>query len=521
MSILGPRLAGPGADTHPALQSRRVHDLTVAGLGGLVSLGLAMGIAVAVPNPNVALVGAIIVGTVALWALLISPRYPVTLTIVAIYLGLLDGPVKLLTASQAASAVRNVLVLAVAIGMLVRLAVSKQEVKMPPLAQWVLAFVAVVIVQAFNPETHGILKVIGGFRQELEWIPFFFFAYLIMRSKLRFRQLFLIIGVLALANGLVGAYQSRLSPAQLGSWGPGYSARVEGAAGVSKRTFAFEGESKPRPPGLGPDSGFSGGIGAMAVPGLLALLSVGRLRRRWIALVLCAGALLGVAAAASRSSLIIGVIALLSYAGFSVIARLKVHRLLIGVLVSLGLAYGVASLFLSYSGPNSLHRQETVGSSLEGNGGGRAGKERNLFQLPRDIAGAPLGAGLGTGGSAGGFGGKQKVQIEGKGVSREGALNLLAIETGAPGLLLWIGLTLNVVALAVLRLRFIADPELRTYLVAVFAAFMAFTAEGFAGPTLAGTPAGVYLWFAIGIASYWLAGPGYRQSRIKRAAVGR
>jgi hypothetical protein len=521
MSIIGPRLAGPSADPHPALQSRRLHDFTVAALGGLIALGGAMGIAVAVPNPNVALVGAIIVGAVALFGLLISPNYPVTLTIVAVYLGVLDGPVKLLTASQAASAVRNILVLAVAIGMLVRLSASKQEVSMPPLSQWVIAFTAVVAIQAFNPETHGILKVIGGFRQELEWIPFFFFAYLIMRSKLRFRQFFLIVGVLALANGLVGAYQSRLSPAQLASWGPGYQARIEGTGGVSKRTFAFEGESKPRPPGLGPDSGFSGGIGALAAPGLLALLSVGRLRRRWIALLLLAGALLGVAAAASRSSLVIGVVALLSYAGLSVLARLKVHRLLLGVLVALGLAYGVASLFLSYSGPNSLHRQETIGASFEGNGGGRAGKERNLFQLPRDIAGAPFGAGLGTGASAGGFGGKQKVQIEGKGTSREGALNLLAIETGAPGLLLWVGLTLNVIALAVLRLRLIADPELRTYLVAVFAAFLAFTAEGFAGPTLAGTPAGVYLWFAIGIASYWLAGPGYRQARVKRGVITR
>jgi hypothetical protein len=48
----------------------------------------------------------------------------------------------------------------------------------------------------------------------------------------------------------------------------------------------------------------------------------------------------------------------------------------------------------------------------------------------------------------------------------------------------------------------------------VIAGFIAFTAEGFAGPTLAGTPAGVYLWFACGIAAYWLAGPGYKQSRL-------
>ena len=514
MSLLGARVAGPNADAHPALVSRRVHDLTLAAISGLIALALALGIAVSVPNPSVWAVAAIIVGVVVLLYLMVSPNYAVTLTIVTVYLGVLDGPVKLESAHQAASAVRNVLILAVVIGMLVRLAVSKQEIRMPPLSGWVVAFTGVVLIQAFNPSTHGFLKVVGGFRQQLEFVPFFFFGYMLIRTKLRFRQLFLIIGVLALVNGLVGSYQSRLTPAQLASWGPGYSARIEGTSGVSKRTYTTEGESKPRPPGLGPDSGFSGGMGAMAVPGLLALLTVGRLRRRWVALVLLAGALIGIAAAASRSSLIIGVVALLSYAGLSVIAHLKVGRLLVGVLVALGLAFGVASAFTSYAGKNSLHRQETITSSFEGNGGGRAGKERNLLQLPTDISGAPFGSGLGTGGSAGGLGGKQRVTIEGRGVSREGSLNLLVVETGAPGLLLWVGLSLNVLALALLRLRRIADPELRTYLVAVFAVFIAFTANGFAGPTLAGTPGGTYLWFACGIASYWFAGEGYRKARL-------
>ncbi len=41
--------------------------------------------------------------------------------------------------------------------------------------------------------------------------PFFFFGYVVMRSKKRFAGLFLILGVLALANGVVSTYQSRLS----------------------------------------------------------------------------------------------------------------------------------------------------------------------------------------------------------------------------------------------------------------------------------------------------------------------
>jgi hypothetical protein len=50
---------------------------------------------------------------------------------------------------------------------------------------------------------------------------------------------------------------------------------------------------------------------------------------------------------------------------------------------------------------------------------------------------------------------------------------------------------------------------------------MAFTAEGFAGPTLSGAPAGVFLWFAVGIGSYWLAGPGYRPARMASGARAR
>ncbi len=50
-----------------------------------------------------------------------------------------------------------------------------------------LAFVVLVLAEAFNPDTHGLLKIVGGFRQQLEWVPFFFFGYVLMRSKERLR----------------------------------------------------------------------------------------------------------------------------------------------------------------------------------------------------------------------------------------------------------------------------------------------------------------------------------------------
>src|ERR1035441_3509970 len=161
-----PRLAGPGSGAHPALVSRRLHDLVVTGVAGAVALVVALGVTTAVPNPNPALIVGLIAGTLGVIALMISTRYELTLTLVVLYLGLLDGPVKLLSASQAASAIRNVLIFAIVIGMVVRLSVNRERIKMPPLSGWVVAFVAVVLLEAFNPSTGGILKILGGFRQQ-------------------------------------------------------------------------------------------------------------------------------------------------------------------------------------------------------------------------------------------------------------------------------------------------------------------------------------------------------------------
>ena len=87
------------------------------------------------------------------------------------------------------------------------------------------------------------------------------------------------------------------------------------------------------------------------------------------------------------------------------------------------------------------------------------------------------------------------------------AYSLLMKELGFPGLFLWVGLTLNVLALGVFWLRRIVDIELRTYLVGMLAGFMALTVQGFSAPTLAVT-IGAFLWLVPGVIAYWLAGPG-------------
>ena len=392
---------------------------------------------------------------------------------------------------------------------------------MPPLSGWLIAFTAVVLIEALNPSTGSFTRAIAGYRQQLEFVPLFFFGYVIIRNKQRFRQLLLILGVLALANGMVSAVQWRLSPGALASWGPGYSERVNGKGG---RTYVAEGEAHPRPPGLGSDAGFGGGVGVIALPGLIALLAAGRLRRKW-PLVLCSlGALLAIATCASRSSVVNLVVELLSFAALSLLVRISVRRALSGLLVILALSGVVIGGLIAIDGAGIFKRQtqitrfvSAVSSSKsaaqedeEGEGGGGDGKLAHLSQIPKDLVDVPFGLGLGTAGAVAGLGGKATKAVEEKKVSGGSAYNLLALELGVPGLALWCGLTITVILLALTRLRQIADPELRVYLVAIVSVFIALTVQGLAGPTLAVTPPGAFLWFAPGVIVYWLAGPGYR-----------
>jgi hypothetical protein len=523
MSTPYPSLANRAGGGHPAVVSRLARERLRLCLAMLIPALVAFAISLEMPQPTVKSeveIIAIVLGLVGLVALAASTRYTVSLTVLVFYLGLLDGPVKLEAASKYASGVRDLMILAIGVGMLMRLSPRRERVTLPPLSGWVLGFVAVALVEALNPGTHGFLKILGGYRQVLEFVPLFFFAYLIMRSKQRLRQLFLILGVIALANGLVAAYQSRITPGALAAWGPGYGERVTGEkAGGGKdgrqtgRTYAVEGVAHNRPPALGSDSGFGGGVGVLALAGLMALLVTGGVRRRWPVLLCSMGALLGIATSASRTTIVVAVVTLLCFFGLSLIGRLRVARPLAGLIAVAFLAAAIGVGLVAADGSQIFHRQETIlkVAGVQESGVheyGDDGKEKALREIPRTIADAPFGLGLGTTGAVAGFGGHEKVMIESEKVDGSATYNLLAIEMGAPGLLLWIGLSLTTIILGVTRLRRIADPELRMYLVAVLATFIGFTVQGLSGQTLAVTPAGAYVWFAPGIIAYWFAGPG-------------
>jgi hypothetical protein len=505
MSVDQLRPSSPLGGAQPILPSRGARELALR--GGAVSLAAAAALAISlsVPTPNLLLCLALALGAIGVVALMVNPRLEVSVAILALYLGMLDGPVKLLSANQAASSVRDVLIAAVSIGAIARLLAKRERIEVPPMFGWVLAFVLLVLAEAFNPSTHGTLKIVGGFRQELEWIPFFFFGYALMRSKERLRKMFVILGVIALANGLVSTYQTRLTPAQLASWGPGYAAHVNGTLTLTARRYkAEDGETLVRPPGLGSDSGFGGGVGVLALPGIVALLATGRRRRRWLVIPLFLGASLAVATGLGRLQVVGAVIALAIFALLSLSAGRRATRPLGVLLALLALAVPCGAALAAAEGSGVFSRYASIAPTNVVNTS-TTYKEKSLGLIPNYIAHAPLGFGLATAGPASSFGGSRGGELEGHGITAETQYNYLVDELGLPGLLLFVGLVLYLLVLVLARLPQVRDLDTRICLAAAFAPVFAYAIMGLRGAFTDTSAAGPYFWFAVGIAAYWLA----------------
>lgn len=486
-----------------------MQDVALVGGAGLVSLLLALAVAVAVPKPNFTLTVGVILGSLVVVALVANTRLEWSVGFVVVFLGCLNGPVKLISSGGiVSSALQDVLVLAVCIGVLARVIAARRPVSLPPLFGWVFAFIMIVLIEAFNPKTSGALKIIAGYRQQLEWVPFFFFGYLVMRSKERFRKAFLLLGVIALANAAVSTVQTQLSPGQLASWGPGYEQRVFGR---DARKYISEGEAHVRPLGLGSDSGFSGGVAVIALPATLALLAVLR-KRRWLAMLLCFGAILAAVTSLGRLQLGGTLLSGLAFAFLSVAAGRRLGRPLVAALAIMALAVPVLAVFVSAVGEGVFSRYASLAPGSAATTA-TSYKENDVKTIPHEISSAPFGFGLATAGAVSGFGGKATELLEGHNVTAETQPNFLVKELGLPGLLVWYGFLIRLIVLAFRRLRDIKDLELQAYLAAACAPLIAFLFMSYDGPVSASAAAGPFFWFAGGIIAYWLAGPGLKRAR--------
>jgi hypothetical protein len=508
MSPPEPRLPGGAAELHPVVLGRRLGDGALVAFTGLVTIGLALGIALAMPKPNYPLVLGGVIGLLALAALITSPRLDLTAGGLVFYLGCMNGPLKLISATGTlGSALKDVLIVAIVLGVALRQLVSRQRFSLPPLSGWAVGFVVVVALEAFNPKTLNILKVGAGLRDQLQYVPFFIFGWLLVRSKARLRKVFLLLGVIALANGIVSSYQSRLSPAQAASWGAGYEQKYEGA---DARTFKSEGEGHVRPTGLGDESGGGGGVGIVAIAGVLALLATTR-KRKWLLALLLFGSIAAIATSLGRIELVGGVLAVIAYAVLTGSAGRAARRPLRYLLVALALAIPFGVIYVTTLGEGTFARYSGL---LSGEGSNNASyKEDELKQIPKEVGADPFGFGLGTAGPAAGFGGKSTELLEGHNVNAETTYNYIVKEVGLPGVLVWAGAILSMIGLAFRRIRTLADTELQIYLAAVFAPVIALFFMSFEGPVTQSEALSPFYWFALGVAGYWLAGPGWQAAR--------
>jgi hypothetical protein len=466
---------------------------------------VALAIATRLPDAGLTSAIGLAVGLPAVGYLALSRRYGMTLALLALYIGLLDGVIKMRTGVQAASLLRDVLIAAVAGGALARLLHERRMPVMPPLTPWVVGFCVLVVLQVFNPNTLGLTKALAGIRQHLEWVPLFFFAFALLRTKHALRNLAILIGVIAALNGVVGLVQFQLSPDELASWGPGYAERIRGSDELGGRAFLDEsGGEHVRPFGLGSDMGFAGMVGVIAAPMVLALLATGRLARRWwLGGLLAAGILAGVLTSQSRSAMIGAVVAILAFAALGM-AGARLSRALGALALVAALAWLVVPTIAANAGPGTFDRYATIapGKVL---GTAYDYREDDNDELGRLVSEFPLGGGLGTVGPARGFGGGERpFETRYEAFNGETHFNYLAIELGVPGLLLFTAFQALLLFLVMTRLRRIPDRDVRTYVAGALAPCFVILAGGLGGPTMSAPPFAPWFWVTAGLAAYWL-----------------
>lgn len=450
------------------------------------------------PTPHLASSVALL-GFIALGAwMFLSENYAATLAVLLLYLGLLDGFLKLKTGLQVATLGRDVLLYAIVGGALLRFLIRRQGVRMPPMAGWALAYALVVLVSMFNPGSAPLMQhALPSVRPHLEFVPLFFLGYMVMRTPGRIRMFLVLLLICGAANGIVNLAQYNLSKDELASWGPGYAKFLNGE-GVGGRTFATENGDRVRPFGLGSDAGGGGFIAVLGIPGGIALITLARRRPKHalVALALSAGAVLAVVTSQGRGVVVAGFVMVLAYAGLSVTAR-RLIPTLTGIVIGGLLTMFVISA-LSDDGSSRFERYQSI-SPNKLLSTTQTDRGQALSVVPTYIGRYPLGYGLGTGGPATGFGGAQRV-----GLSAESQFAFLIIEIGVVGFLVLVGFTIRLALLALTRIRSVLDPELRTLLAAAVAPIFGIMALYVSGPATTGSPLAPYFWFIAGTMSYWL-----------------
>jgi hypothetical protein len=489
-------------------------------------------------NPTVLVVGFVLVGAAALalaylgtsdallaiavggvaglacW-MLVTDRYELTLFVLLVYLGLLDGFLKLRLDRGGVTLMRDVLLYSIVLGAIARWVSRRETYRWPPYSAWIAAWAGVVVIQLVNGANGPMGHSLAALRPHLEFVPLFFLGYAVLRNERRLRIFFVALAILAGINGLVAIYQVQHTRADLSRWGPGYARLLSGEGNLSPRAFIdSHGVDHPRPPALGGDMGFSGTLGALAAPGAIALFWWARRRRRLELLgaaLLLGGVAVAVAVSASRLAVIEAGAGVLALGAFAVIATRQLSHAL--MMASAGIAailVGWSALSQSHSGIFDRYKSITPDRIVSTAYDYRKG---SLKQVPTYAKEFPFGAGIGSVGPARGSIPKT---AGAKGANGETEFTFLMVELGLAGLLLLLIFQLRVLRSAFSRVHRLPAANARLFLAALAAAIFGLFVAWFAGPTTATSPGAPFMWVALGALAFWL-GDQRRGSRSARA----
>lgn len=427
-------------------------------------------------------------GAVVALALLVNPRVDLSLLAVLIYLGCLDGPLKLTSGSDGATLGRDVLLAAAVAGIYLRATVTGTRLPRLPYAGLLALLALVVVAMMFHPQTPGLRGGLVGLRQQLEFAPLIVLIVVIAQQRDVLPLLGATLVVVAVANTLVAAVQFNLAPDQLAEWGPGYRELVLGDGDFmgAARTFGSNGEARVRPLGLGGDSGTSGVYGWVLLPFAMAWMATGRGRLRLLGAGMFGVGVVGILLAQSRGVVVAGALAALAFFALQARSRNAV-RTVIGLGAALVLTLGVISVFQSQSRDDSLERLESVtpgqvrDTTVEDRG-------ESIALGLEYAADYPFGVGLGRAGPGSGAVGDPN------GLNSETEFNFLIGEIGTVGLLVFMALWLKVVFDAIRLARRDGPATDRALYSAVGAVLIGLTLTWFQGAPTNTTPTAPIFW---------------------------
>jgi hypothetical protein len=493
MSVVALRAPRPAAGRHAAL--------TWTACAFTVLLGTGLALKSPLNGVELPLLGLFM--AIPLW-LATTSRTMWALGLVLLYMGLVDGFLKLQSGEETVDLGRDVLLYAVIAGMAFR---ARGGFKLPALGGWVVAWMVVILVQLANPENGTVAHSIVSLRQHLEFLPLFFVGFVVLRTQSSLQGFFALLLAVAAINGAVAAYQSSLTPEQLAGWGPGYASLLTGEA--PRAAEGPDGKRRVRPPGLGSDMGFAGILGATALPGGIALLLTLR-RRSWLsALVVLGliGAIVGVLTSQSRGSVITAVVMVLAMLALLAIGR-QAKQTIIGVCVAAAVCATAVVAIVSYDSDTfyryrSIAPNRAVSTAHES----RAGTWASIPDYMLEI---PLGAGIGSGGPAAGFWDDRPIEW-----NAESQFTFLIVDAGILGLLVFLAFQAALCRAILSGLRHERNPRTAVLLAGVTAPLFGYAVNWLIGINTTSTPNSPYLWLAAGVVSYWLVTrPGRASRRI-------